>query len=129
MKNISLARVLLYLLTGTITLAVSTTWEVTWRLSRIMEAMYWVLALQYFIGAGTILILMLVLERRYPRISIKLLQASMTIGICCYFMPAVATFYSMKFMSPAIAALVVSIVPLWLWIYKIGNWRKKLPIL
>lgn len=130
MKNLSLARILLYLLTGTITLAVSTTWEVTSRLSHIMEqAMYWVLSLQYFIAAGTVLVLMLVIERRYPRISIKLLQASMTIGICCYFMPAVATFYSMRFMSPAIAALVVSIVPLWLWIYKIGNWRKKAPAL
>lgn len=130
MKNLSLARILLYLLTGTITLAVATTWEVTWRLSRIMEsAMYWVLSLQYLIAAGTILALMLIIERRYPRISIKLLQASMTIGICCYFMPAVATFYSMKFMSPGIAALVVSISPLWLWIYKIGNWKKKAPAL
>jgi len=126
----SLARVLLFVLTGTITVLVSLTWEVIWRLASVMEyGKYWVLSSIYLGAAATLLALNLALERRYPRMSIKLFQASMTIGIACYFMPGVATFYSMKFMSPGVAALVMALVPLWLWIYRIGDWRKKLPSL
>lgn len=130
MKNWSFARILLFLLTGAITLAVSLTWEVTYRLSQVMEASkYWVLSVEFLLGGLTILVLMLGVERRYPRLSMKLFQAAITIGICCYFLPGVTTFYSMRFMSPGVAALTIALVPLWLWIYKMGNWRKKLPAL
>lgn len=129
--QMSLSRVLQYLLTGAITVVVALNWEVTWRLAQVMSSTskYWVLSLQFLISALTITALMLIFERRVPRISLKLFQAAVAIGFTCYFMPGIATFYSMTFMSPGVAALMLALVPLWLWIYRMGSWQKKLPAL
>ncbi len=99
----------------------ASTWLFTAMVVRAGEAFYYAIAAQYFLAALVGLVMQAAIERRLPVLNFKLLSSSITLGMICFFFPAVFTFTALKELPPAVAAMTFAMVPLWYWMFRIGR--------
>jgi hypothetical protein len=106
---------------------VSMTWIVTAKIARIhASGYYWPLAFQYFGAAVALYVIPIVRHREFLRLSYKSAQAAVTLSVLFFFVPGLIYFASLKELPPVLGAMTLGLVPLFLWIYRIGIGKYRL---
>lgn len=104
---------------------ISLTWTATAHVTRLNTTFFFPLAIQYLLASVVVFVLPLILHQELLRVSLKSMQAALTLAVIFYFIPGLIFFRALRDVSPILGAMAAGMAPLMLWMFGVGHGRHR----